>query len=163
MDIIREYFIDEYSVEIDRLKALIKTELGFTPKSELPEDIDDEVTAHGWGYPDLVPKWEAELAEPHPEMVENPFVLFSKDDSGLVPNDYWFKERKPYLENLVKSNKGKKQIPEKVEKALHRMIQEQYDYWENFELSEEDRIYLQIGYPDSPTVSDEAYAASLEY
>lgn len=146
-------FFEINATEITNLKARITSELGFTPKSDLPEDIQAEVYAHGWGHPDLIPSWKEELANPQLTYV-NCF-----DGKEYPIKEKKIAERQDELRRMIERHEGRKQIPLSLDRELDKLIQLQYDWEEeNFWEDEEDIVERKIGLPDSPNdVPDEWY------
>lgn len=140
-------FIELYEIEISAIKAQIETKLGFMPTSSLPEDIQAEVYAHGWGRPDLIPSWEEELLNPQLTYV-NCF-----DGREYPIKRAWIEARQDELRRFIEHQTGRRQIPLSLDRELDRLIQLQLDYeedcWED--------CWDEIGLPDDdPTdVPDE--------
>ena len=139
-------FISLYENEIRTIKALIKSELGFMPKSDLPEDIQEEIYDLGWGRPDLIPGWMEELANPR-TTYRNPLT---GNESPIDPE--WIEARKTELRGFIEYNSGRKQIPLELDKKLDWLIGQQID-WEECSpyYDEEELVAMRIGLPDDPT------------
>lgn len=138
-------FIDMYASEISAIKVLIEAQLNFTPKSDLPEDIQAEVYAHNWGRPDLIPSWKEELAHPQSTYVS----CFDGREYPIKAKRV--EARKNELLRLIERHEGRKQIPLSLDRELDKLIQLQYDWEEGTDwLDDEDVITRRIGLPDSP-------------
>lgn len=137
-------FVSMYKNEIDTIKTLIKRELGFMPKSNLPEDILEEVYSHGYGHPDLIPAWEEELANPR-TTYQNPF------SGGECPIDpEWIEARKVELRGFIKYNRNRRQIPHDLNKKLDWLIGRQIEWEESSPYyDEEDLISMRVGLQDT--------------